>query len=535
VLLAALAFGSGSAFGWHGPDPVMIQPGGDATRVPRIATNESGMAVAVWRQMPNESWIARAAVRTPGSGWDAPASLSAPDRDALSVDVALAPNGTAAAVWQSWDGSSSTIEAAVRAPGGSWEAPQALSSPVDHSFSPQVVIDDGGNITAVWASAAAPGVLASTRPAGGTWSTPEVVSYGVAYSVSADASGSGHVALGWRTGDGVYQRAVASLRPVGGAWSTTWLSAPGQDATSVDVSVDEAGNAFAVWERLDDRIPVIQYSQRSAGGAWTRPRELAPGTGPRRTVQLDTGAGGHTAAIWSSDGRVVAAFKPPNAGWGPASFNFYGRYPEVRVDRTGNFVVVSGGVFGQWKPVGQAWKDSFDLAPDIYDARDPDVGIHDPGRATAVWVRDNGAVQASSFDIDSGQEEEEDEIDGTDGDDELEGTDGDDVFRGFGGNDTIYGRGGNDVIYGGAGNDRLIGGRGDDILFGGLGRDGLRGGDGLDDLKGGPGRDTFAGQGGRDFLWARDGRRDRVIGGPGRDRFRVDRRLDKIDRLELPF
>jgi Ca2+-binding RTX toxin-like protein len=52
--------------------------------------------------------------------------------------------------------------------------------------------------------------------------------------------------------------------------------------------------------------------------------------------------------------------------------------------------------------------------------------------------------------------------------------------------------------------------------------DDLRGGAGRDRLSGGGGTDRLAGGSGRDFLLARDGRRDRVDCGAGRDRARTD-------------
>jgi phosphodiesterase/alkaline phosphatase D-like protein len=143
---------------------------------------------------------------------------------------------------------------------------------------------------------------------------------------------------------------------------------------------------------------------------------------------------------------------------------------------------------------------------------------------------------------------------GTPGPDRLRGGPGRDVICGLGGNDRISGGGGNDVIHGGTGDDLLLGGAGNDVLIGGLGRDELVGGTGNDRLDGGGGRDSLlGGQGadtvgggagndaivggaGRDVLrggpgadrfFARDGRRDSVIGGGGGDRVTADR-LDRV-------
>ncbi len=90
------------------------------------------------------------------------------------------------------------------------------------------------------------------------------------------------------------------------------------------------------------------------------------------------------------------------------------------------------------------------------------------------------------------------------------------VRSGTAGNDRICGNRRNNVLKGFAGNDVILGGRGNDRLVGGAGRD---------RLIGGPGRDTFV---------ARDGARDVVNGGRGRDRARVDG-LDRRRSIERLF
>jgi hypothetical protein len=88
---------------------------------------------------------------------------------------------------------------------------------------------------------------------------------------------------------------------------------------------------------------------------------------------------------------------------------------------------------------------------------------------------------------------------GTNGPDRLVGSARRNVICGLGGADVLVGRGGDDVLSGGPGNDYL---------------------------RPGAGRDRVLGGSGNDFAGARDGRADRIFGGPGADRARVDRRLD---------
>jgi hypothetical protein len=66
-----------------------------------------------------------------------------------------------------------------------------------------------------------------------------------------------------------------------------------------------------------------------------------------------------------------------------------------------------------------------------------------------------------------------------------------DVIRGYGGGDRLYGYRGNDLLLGGAGNDVLVGGLGTDRLYGGPGNDRLNARDGVRDfIYCGAGRDT---------------------------------------------
>jgi Tol biopolymer transport system component len=115
---------------------------------------------------------------------------------------------------------------------------------------------------------------------------------------------------------------------------------------------------------------------------------------------------------------------------------------------------------------------------------------------------------------------------GTNGNNSLNGTAGADVICALGGNDTIGTGGGADRIYGGPGDDAISSGSGNDTLNGGRGGDVLRSGAGRDRLFGADGNDTFV---------TRDRQRDRLDGGPGRDRARADRRLDRRVRIEVLF
>ncbi len=81
---------------------------------------------------------------------------------------------------------------------------------------------------------------------------------------------------------------------------------------------------------------------------------------------------------------------------------------------------------------------------------------------------------------------------------------------------------GDDELSGAAQDDRLAGFGGEDGIWGLEGDDGLSGGAGGDELYGGPGQDVLYGGAGDDFLEAKDGGRDYVDCGTGRDAASVD-------------
>ena len=140
-------------------------------------------------------------------------------------------------------------------------------------------------------------------------------------------------------------------------------------------------------------------------------------------------------------------------------------------------------------------------------------------------------------------------IDGDARDNVLEGTEWRDVINGFGGKDRISGGPATDLLYGGPGDDvirggpylvdsgdMIDGGPGNDILHGGRAEGGNHGADdvlfgrsGADVLSGGPGRDLLSGGSGPDTIHARDGERDVVNCGRGRDVAFVDQ-LDRVAR-----
>ncbi|WP_461208927.1 hypothetical protein [Desulfocurvus sp. DL9XJH121] len=120
--------------------------------------------------------------------------------------------------------------------------------------------------------------------------------------------------------------------------------------------------------------------------------------------------------------------------------------------------------------------------------------------------------------------DEDNELEGLEGDDTLTGNLGADLISGGEGDDSMFGddaasaetSGGNDTISGGEGNDTIDGGYGDDMLWGDSGADYLNGGYGSDLMGGGEGTDELSGNAGDDTM-SGDMGDDMLFGGEGAD------------------
>jgi hypothetical protein len=148
-----------------------------------------------------------------------------------------------------------------------------------------------------------------------------------------------------------------------------------------------------------------------------------------------------------------------------------------------------------------------------------------------------------------GAEEFADTLLGGPGNDQVNAFGGNDLVRGGPGKDGVVGGSGKDRIYGDSGKDELVGLGGTDRIYGGTGNDEINGGglafgtDRRDTIYGGAGADKltdsqngkesagdrFFGGSGNDRIDDRDGNRDIIDCGAGRDSVLADQR-DKVAR-----
>jgi len=104
-------------------------------------------------------------------------NVSSPGQDASDVKLAGNGAGETAAVWTRSNGANDIVQAAVRAPGGTFGAPQDLSATGKTAHDPAIAIDPRGAVVAVWSDSTGVGrIQAASRAPGGNFAAPVFLS-----------------------------------------------------------------------------------------------------------------------------------------------------------------------------------------------------------------------------------------------------------------------------------------------------------------------------------------------------------------------
>jgi hypothetical protein len=242
--------------------PVTLSPPRKAARSPQIALDPQGGATAVWEE--EYSGAIESSTRSAGGSWSAPVTLSADGIVGDWPQVAVDSQGNATAVWagRASDGSrigiqSRRIQTAIRPAGGTWSAPVSISKAGHrHVQDPQIAVSPQGEAAAIWqrSNGSYLVVQGATRPAGGGWSRPVDITTG-------HGRGGQHLQLvvdsratataiweGYDTRPGPSFAIQAAKHPPGGAWSRpTNISRWAQSLGGPQIAVDPQGRSTAIW------------------------------------------------------------------------------------------------------------------------------------------------------------------------------------------------------------------------------------------------------------------------------------------------
>jgi hypothetical protein len=158
-----------------------------------------------------------------------------------------------------------------------------------------------------------------------------------------------------RLGLAAIAAALALAAPATAAAAPQWLtpqtvSPTGYDAAQQQVAFDQNGDAIAVWQSWGGVNPVIEATERPAGGSFSAPQTLSDSSGYAMFPDVAADAQGDAVAVW---------------------IRFEG--PEARVQAS-------------YRPAGGSFSAPQTLSPAGYEAREPHVAMNAAGQAVVVWT-----------------------------------------------------------------------------------------------------------------------------------------------------
>jgi hypothetical protein len=245
-----------------------------------VAADRFGNGVAVWRQTTGAAYPfntpQQGARYRAASGWGPPVDLTAPGLSAFQPNVVVDQSGNATVIWADFLQTLGPVRAVrYTAASDGWSNPFELTATANSTTHPQLVVDAAGNVTAIWEES---GVRARRyAAASGAWQeTRPVVSDGPGEAYyrresQGSVDGQGVVTAVWSN-----RSLIESARytPSTDAWSSpvslTRLNALGYRASSVPrLGADTAGNVVVVWRQTHgaDFTSVVQSTRWQVSGA----------------------------------------------------------------------------------------------------------------------------------------------------------------------------------------------------------------------------------------------------------------------------
>jgi hypothetical protein len=257
--------------------PQTIPGAGPGAAAPAVAYRGDTAVVGWTRALVGGDVAAEVAIKPPlSNAFGLPQSFNTPVAPAADVAVAVTASGAATLTWQTIGTVLDTLHAASRAPADAFvELPTVFTTTANNDAirRPQVEMSPNGATTLLWTYFDSAGttskVLTADRPGGGNFGAVDTISNatvnsGPAGSIDLAVDGAGNaIAIWWAT------TMQASYKPAGGSFGPVIqnVSAPNFVITIPSVAFDAGGRAIAVWSSPGGPIFGVQGAVLAKGAA----------------------------------------------------------------------------------------------------------------------------------------------------------------------------------------------------------------------------------------------------------------------------
>jgi len=357
--------------GWEKPR-LISNTAGQAGN-PRVAINARGDAIAVWAEFNSEHVPASTVWSNyydHRRGWGRAAKIQIDSVDAYFPLVVIDEEGNAIAMWNqnnlTYD--KTNLYANYYTKDRGWQRSVMIQRDASLlSDGSALVMGDKGNAVAMWTQfdssqdQAQSGLATSFFIKGKGWQEPEFITHDEATSSSIAANNHGDTFAIWTTmNDQTYQNNVKVSRHSAAGWSHNQLiqTNPNVDSTDVQISLDDRGNALAIWRGHEftnfGETPIYMYTNTYTKGSGWSTDEIVDEAAPNSAPQLAMDAYGRAIAVWEKPAansdpytdyhNVYAYHYSPTEGWDSdqAIENYSGDStdPQVAISAQGDALAV---------------------------------------------------------------------------------------------------------------------------------------------------------------------------------------------------
>ena len=368
---------------FSGPIVVASEPGGALYSV-GAAINASGEIAIAWQNLTTNKY--EASIRPPGGAFSAPIELAAEaTHSAFVTPVGIDDAGDVIVGVYTYNGTHSVASYAWRPAGGSFSLLPLNESFTTNAVAPAVAIDRAGDAIAAWADKTSSGkylVKAIRRPAGGSFGPPQTLSDSAqdGFEPAVAIAAGGQSAVVWMHVDEESHnriQASTSTSASGALSSPETLSRRGSNGDYPAVAVSAGGQAVAVWTEA----AIGEIAGGPVGSSFGPVTDMVPGVSQMEVAIDDAG---DATAVWgrSESGDTIETATRSAAG---------AVAPSTIVSTTGDsfdvFLNVPSAFIGM-DSAGDAvvgWSRSNDgsAQANIFDATPPTLSANVPAGATA--------------------------------------------------------------------------------------------------------------------------------------------------------
>jgi hypothetical protein len=308
-----------AAEGWD--TATLIEDNAYVARMPVVACNADGESVAVWEHYDTIRYNIRSNYTADGGIWVGDKVIES-DNSANARDPRLAmdDSGNALAVWRQTD----VIWSERYVAGSGWTTAEQINAEVGADADPpEIAMSRSGDAMAVWQATAGIGYNRYTPDTGWGESSLLTIDGGTEHGIPQVATGGQSTGrditmVAWGQLDATDTRSVrAMVYNADTGWSEPATlaadldSKTNKDVPMIRVAVDGQGNGFAVWQQVaTDGTKTLHLSRYVAGAGWSDAANLSAGEAPPGNADyapsLVVTPQGTAVIVWSeSDGTHI--------------------------------------------------------------------------------------------------------------------------------------------------------------------------------------------------------------------------------------